>query len=102
MSLLGKHVNFKFLLKPKLRVKFRQTQKVKFNRFNKFKASRRDLLKFTQAHTVHVFLNFAHHIVDNRLRAVSIRKLKQSFARSCHVEALNQAQYPLAACVLLT
>jgi len=31
------------------------------------------------------------------LRAVSIHELKQPFARSRHVEALNQAQNPLAA-----
>jgi len=31
--LLGKYAKFKFLFKPKRRVKFTQTQKVKFNRF---------------------------------------------------------------------
>ena len=46
-------------------------------------------------------LNFTHYVANDRLRAVSIRKLKQPFARSRHVEALNQAQDPLAACVLL-
>ena len=97
--LLGKHTNFKFLLKPKRRAKFRQTQKVKFNRFINLKP-RAEVVSNLRKRAC-ALLNFTHHIVDYRLRAVSIRKLKQSFARSCHVKALNQAQDPLAARVLL-
>lgn len=103
-SVACKHANLKFLLKPKRRVKFTQTQKVKFNRLINLKP-RAEVV--SNLHTKRGYenrsaLNFTHHIVDYRLRAVSIHELKQSFARARHVEALNQAQNPLAARVLLT
>lgn len=92
---------FKILLKPKRRVKFTQTQKVKFNRFINLKPRAEIALNLRELILSGALLNFTHHVVDYHLRAVSIRKFKQPFARARHVEALNQAQNPLAACVLL-